>query len=129
MSKVVHKNNKLFGYVMTTGIDKLGQRLVDSGVDVLYFLDPHKDSITLEKALEWLGGKITLVGGVSSLTLNAPDPEIKKHTAEALETLGKTNRFILHPVNSIYPDTSWKGLNTMIETWRKFQSKGSGSQG
>ena len=121
LAKMAHEHNKLFGYVMTTGIDKLGKRLVDSGVDVLYFLDPHKDNITLEKALEWLGGQITLVGGVSSITLDAPASEIKKNTAKAMEILSKTNRFILHPVNSIYPDTPWKGLETMIETWRKFQ--------
>ncbi|MBE3067025.1 MAG: hypothetical protein IMZ73_06300, partial [Chloroflexi bacterium] len=77
--------------------------------------------ITLEKALEWLGGQITLVGGVSSITLDAPASEIKKNTAKAMEIFSKTNRFILHPVNSIYPDTPWKGLETMIETWRKFQ--------
>ena len=121
MAKVAHQHHKLFGYVMTTGIDKLGKRLVDSGVDVLYFLDPHKDNITLERALEWLGDQTTLVGGVSSITLNAPVSEVKNNTAKAMDILGKTNRFILHPVNSIYPDTSWEGLNTMIEEWRKYQ--------
>ena len=121
MAKVAHQHHKLFGYVMTTGIDILGKRLVDSGVDVLYFLDPYKDNITLERALEWLGDQITLVGGVSSITLNAPASEVKNNTAKAMDILGKTNRFILHPVNSIYPDTSWEGLNTMIEEWRKYQ--------
>ena len=121
MAKVAHQHHKLFGYVMTTGIDKLGKRLVDSGVDVLYFLDPNKDNITLERALEWLGDQTTLVGGVSSITLNAPVSEVKNNTAKAMDILGKTNRFILHPVNSIYPDTSWEGLNAMIEEWRKYQ--------
>jgi hypothetical protein len=121
LAKVAHEHNKLFGYVMTTGIDKLGKQLADAGVDVLYFLDPHKDAITLEKARDWLGGQITLVGGVSTLTLDGPASEIERKTADAMEILGKTNRFILHPVDSIYPNTSWEGLETMIETWRKFQ--------
>jgi uroporphyrinogen-III decarboxylase len=124
LAGAAHEQNKPFGYVMTTGIDKLGKRLIDSGVDVLYFLDPHKDTITLEKALDRLGGQITLVGGVSSLTLDAPKQEIEQNTVKAMEILGKTNRFILHPVDSIYPNTPWEGLNTMIETWRCFHEGG-----
>lgn len=121
LASAAHEQNKPFGYVMTTGIDKLGKRLVEAGVDVLYFLDPHKDHITLKKALEWLGGQITLVGGVSSLTLDASRQEIEQNTARALKILGETNRFILHPVDSIFPDTPWEGLKAMIETWRCLQ--------
>lgn len=124
LAGAAHEQNKPFGYVMTTGIDKLGKRLINSGVDVLYFLDPYKDTITLEKALDRLGGQITLVGGVSSLTLDAPKQEIEQNTVKAMEILGKTNRFILHPVDSIFPNTPWEGLHTMIETWRCFHEGG-----
>lgn len=120
-AKAAHQQNKFFGYVMSTGIDRLGKHLIDSGVDVVYFLDPHGDKITIERAAEWLGGHITLVGGVSSLTLGAPAPKIQKATRGAMELLAKTNRFILHPVDSIFPDTSREGLETMINTWRLFQ--------
>jgi uroporphyrinogen-III decarboxylase len=87
---------------------------------VLYFLDSYKDAITLETALDWLGGRITLVGGVSALALDAPRQQIERDTSQALKILGETNRFILHPVDSIFPDTPWEGLHTMIETWRSF---------
>lgn len=121
LAKAAHKHNKFFGYVMSTGIDKLGKHLIDAGVDVLYFLDPHGDKITLERATEWLGGKITLVGGVSSLMLAEPARKIQKDTRAAIQALSKTNRFILHPVDSIFPDTPWEGLEAMIDTWRQFQ--------
>jgi hypothetical protein len=38
-----------------------------------------------------------------------------------METLAKTNRFILHPVDSIFPNTAWESLETMINTWREYQ--------
>jgi uroporphyrinogen-III decarboxylase len=120
LAAAAHERGKPFGYVMTTGIDKLGRRLVEAGVDVLYFLDPYKDAITLGTALDWLGGRITLVGGVSALALDASRQEIERNTGQAMKILGETNRFILHPVDSIFPDTPWEGLNTMIETWRSF---------
>jgi hypothetical protein len=121
LARAAHQHNKFFGYVMSTGIDRLGGHLIDSGVDVLYFLDPHNDKITLERAAQWLGGKITLVGGVSSLTLGDPAPKIQQNTRDVMKSLAQTNRFILHPVDSIFPDTPWDGLETMINTWREFQ--------
>jgi hypothetical protein len=34
--------------------------------------------------------------------------------------LGKTNRFIPHPVDSLYPDTKLEGLKVMIDTWKEY---------
>ena len=45
LAKTAHKYGKKFGYVMTTGIEILGSRLAEAGVDVLYFADPIQDGI------------------------------------------------------------------------------------
>jgi uroporphyrinogen-III decarboxylase len=120
LAKVTHDHGKSYGYVMTTGIKTLGKRLVDAGVDVLYFIDPLADRITLEEARDQLSHQMTVVGGISSLTLSASKPEIEANVRHAMDVLGKTNRFILHPADSIFPDTSWEGLETLINTWKTY---------
>lgn len=121
LSKVAHDHGKSYGYVMTTGIKALGKRLVDAGVDVLYFIDPFADRITLEEARDQLCDRLTVVGGISSLTLSASKLEIEANVRHAMAVLGKTNRFILHPADSIFPDTTWEGLETLINTWKTYQ--------
>jgi len=46
---------------MTTGVETFGSRLADAGVDVLYFIDPVMDSLSLIKARELFGDRMTLV--------------------------------------------------------------------
>ena len=50
LTALAHRHGKKFAYVMTTGVERLGPRLADAGVDVLYFVDPILDRIPLEKA-------------------------------------------------------------------------------
>ena len=40
LAAAAHAHGKKFAYVMTTGVEILGPRLVEAGVDVLYFVDP-----------------------------------------------------------------------------------------
>ena len=35
-----------------------------------------------------------------------------------MNVLGPTNRFILHPMDAVFPDTPWEGVERMIEAWR-----------
>jgi hypothetical protein len=37
----------------------------------------------------------------------------------AVETLAPSGRFILHPVDSLFPDTPWSGVEAMIAAWRE----------
>jgi uroporphyrinogen-III decarboxylase len=100
---------------------RMGPRLADAGVDVLYFVDPIQDRISLEKARQLLGDRMTLVGGTNSLSLSSGDPKrFREEIRRAIEVLGPTNRFILHPADSIFPDTPWEGIKQMIEAWREF---------
>jgi len=46
-----HGQGKKFAYVMTTGVEVLGPRLAEAGVDVLYFID---QPIPSRKGFPWL---------------------------------------------------------------------------
>jgi uroporphyrinogen-III decarboxylase len=106
---------------MSTGVEILGPHLADAGVDVLYFIDPLMDSITLNKAAELFGNRMTVVGGISVISLNEEKEQIREKVKKAIEILGPTNRFILHPVDSLFPDTPWEGVEAMIEAWKEFR--------
>ena len=81
---------------MTTGIEVLGPRLADAGVDVLYFVDPVMDKISLKKAAELFGNRMTMVGGISSVSLNSMNSEkIHREVKEAIESPGAHQSF--HP--------------------------------
>jgi uroporphyrinogen-III decarboxylase len=65
---------------------------------------------------------MTLVGGLSSITLGQRDVDaIERNVRHALDVLGPTNRFILHPVDAIFPDTPWESVQTMIEAWKRWR--------
>lgn len=122
LTSLAHRYGKKFGYTMSTGVDLLGTRLADAGVDVLFFIDPVMDHITNLKARELFGNRMTVVGGISSVDLSSGDIEkIRHEVRDAMEVLGPTNRFILHPVDSLFPDTPWKSIEAVIEAWRQYQ--------
>ena len=122
LTALAHKHGKKFGYVMTTGITTLGPRLADAGVDGLYFVDPVQDDITLEQALDCIGGRMTIVGGTNALTVGSRDKKrIDEEVKRAIDVLGPTNRFILHPVDALFPDTPWEGVELLIEAWQKYR--------
>ncbi len=122
LCELAHRHGKKFGYVMTTGVERLGARLAAAGVDVLYFVDPLQDHFPLEKARRLLGEGMTLVGGVNVLTLASADREqIRATVRRAIESLAPGGRFILHPLDSLFPDTPWEGVEAMIEAWKEFR--------
>lgn len=118
LTALAHRHGKKFGYVMTTGVETLGPRLADAGVDLLYFVDPVQDGIALQTVRDTLASRMTVVGGTNALTLQSGETgRIRDEVRRAIDTLGSTNRFILHPVDAIFPDTPWAGVETMIEAW------------
>ena len=120
LASLAHQHGKKYAYVMTTGVEAFGPLLAEAGVDILYFVDPVQDRITLERARELLGDRMTLVGGINSLSLASGDRQrIRWEVQQAIRVLGPTHRFILHPVDALFPDTPWSGVETMIEAWQE----------
>jgi hypothetical protein len=123
LADMTHRHGKTFCYTVTTGIEILGPRLVDAGVDVLYFVDTLLDGISLQKARDLLGSKMCLVGGANAITLGTKDPKmIGDEVRQSVAALGPTGRFILHPIDALFPDTPWEGVEMLIEAWEKVRS-------
>jgi hypothetical protein len=121
LAALAHRHGKLFAYVMTTGVERLGPRLADAGVDVLYFVDPVQDRLSLERARDLLAGRMTLAGGVSALTLASGDgARIRDEVRRAIEVLGPSGRFVLQPVDALFPDTPWAAVEQLIEAWQAY---------
>ncbi|MHB9134366.1 MAG: uroporphyrinogen decarboxylase family protein [Armatimonadota bacterium] len=121
LAALAHRHGKPFAYVMTTGVEILGPRLADAGVDVLYFADPVQDRLSLETARA-LSERMTLVGGTNALSLASGDrTRIRDEVRQAIDILGPTNRFILHPVDAVFPDTPWEGIEWLIEAWQEYR--------
>lgn len=122
LAALVHKHGKKFSYTVTTGVEKLGPKLADAGVDLLCFVDPVLDGLSLEKAKELFQGRITMVGGTNALSLASGNPKrIGDEIRRAIDVLGPTNRFILQPTDAIFPDTPQAGVVQMIEAWKQYR--------
>jgi len=122
LTALAHKHGKKSAYVMTTGVEMLGPRLADAGVDVLYFVDPVLDKLSCRKAAELFGDRMTMVGGLNSnMLVECKNQKIRDEVREALDVLGPTNRFILHPVDSLFPDVPWESVACMIGAWKDYQ--------
>jgi hypothetical protein len=120
LTALAHRHGRPFAYVMTTGVERLGPRLADAGVDVLYFVDPVQDRVSLQRVRQELAGRMTLVGGTNALSLAAGSRErVRREVGDAVATLGPTNRFVLHPVDALFPDTPSAGVEWLIEAWRE----------
>ena len=108
---------------MTSGVKPLLHYLADALVDLYYWADPVQGNIDLETIRERLGGKVAIAGGVNApLTLGKGSPEeIRRAVVDAIEILGPGG-FILEPVDSLFPDTPWAAVKTMIDTWKELQT-------
>jgi len=117
---MVHQAGLRFAYVMTTGVMPMLEMLKEADIDLLYFVDPVQDNVDLKLLKKQVGGKFALAGGVSSsLTLRKSSPqEIREAVHNAVKTLG-ADGFILSPVDALFPDTPWKSVKTMIESWHE----------
>ena len=120
LADLSHRHGKKFCYTVTTGVEVLGPRLADAGVDVLYFIDPLLDGIPMEKARDLLGSRMCLVGGTNAITLATKDRRvIEAEVNQAVSILGPGGRFILHPIDALFPDTPWEGVEMLIKAWEK----------
>ena len=121
LAALAHGHGKKFAYTVTTGVEKLGPRIADAGVDLLYFVDPVLDGISPETARDLFSDRMTVAGGTNALSLASGDPKrIRDEVARAIEVLGPTNRFILQPTDAIFPDTPQEGLEQLIEAWKEY---------
>ncbi len=117
---LAHDADARFAYTMTTGAMHMADVLLESGIDLLYYIDPAVDKSDLGLVKNKFGGRIALAGGISTaLTLSSGSrDDIRDAVRRSVCALGPDN-FILAPVDALFPDTPWSGIEAMIEAWRE----------
>jgi uroporphyrinogen-III decarboxylase len=120
LTDMVHDAGLKFAYTMTTGVPVFVEELAGAGVDLLYYADPEQEHFDLADLKDKIAGRFCVAGGIStSLTLNAADIlTVKQKTSEVLRKMGR-KRFILSPVDALFPDTPYRNLEAMIEQWKE----------
>ena len=118
--EIVHQSGALFAYVMTTGLMAMLDELKEAKIDLLYFVDPVQDTINMREFKERVGGAFAVAGGVNSgVTLGSgKQDDIKNSVFSAIETFGKDEKFILSPVDALFPDTPEESFETMVNAWK-----------
>jgi hypothetical protein len=116
--EIAHQAGALFAYVMTTGVMALLDELKEANIDLLYFVDPVQDKIEMEEFKKRVDGAFAVAGGINSgVTLgNGSRYEIKDAVYSAIENLGP-ERFILSPVDALFPDTPAESFEALILAW------------
>ncbi|MGQ9609805.1 MAG: uroporphyrinogen decarboxylase family protein [bacterium] len=117
---MVHQAGLLFAYVMTTGAMFMLDILKESGIDLLYFIDPVQDKININEFKQKVNGTFAVAGGVNSGVILAKGDvkEIKDAVHSAIKALGP-DRFILSPVDALFPDTPEQSFEVMMQAWRE----------
>ena len=86
---------------------------------VLYYVDPGQDGLPVAEARDLLGDRMTLCGGINALALQGDRERIRADVRAACEVLGPTHRFVLQPVDAVFPDTPWEGMEALIRAWEE----------
>lgn len=120
MAELIHQANLKYAYTMTTGVINFLEDLENAGVDLLYFIDPEQDKINLNEVKEKLRGNITVAGGInSSISLMKGNSEEIRHIVHNTINILRNKKFILSPVDALFPDTPWENVKTMIDVWKE----------
>jgi len=120
-AELVHRAGAKFGYIITRNILPLLDVLKETGIDIIWGVDPVQDNMDLMIVKGKAGGDICLWGGVNSyITLGQTDEEIKRSVRKAIECLAPGGGFILSAVDAVLDEVPSEGLGSMIEAWREF---------
>jgi len=124
LASLTHQAGARFAYTMTTGVLDLADLLLESGIDLLYFVDPVQDGADLSSVKAAFDGRIAIAGGVNSgVTLaSGSRDEIRQAVHAAVHTLAPGGGFILAPVDALFPDTPWSSVEAMIDAWREVRA-------
>jgi len=119
---LAHRHKIRFGYSMASGVMPLIEAIKESGVDLLYGIDPIQGGFDMKRVKDETDGKICLWGGVNAhVTLELGSAgDVRNAVRNAISTLGPNGGFILSSVGAIYPEVPIEGIEAMIRAWQEF---------
>jgi len=118
---LIHGGGKHMSYLLTEGQGQYTKELKESGVDVLYYVDPRMvKGKGLEGLRDELGDVMSFWGGVNNeVTLRSCNAErIEAEVKKSIEILGAKNGLILSAGAGMH--TRVEAIQYMIDAWRKF---------
>jgi hypothetical protein len=119
-ARLAHEHGAKFGYIMTSNCMPILEDIREAGVDAIIGVDPG--AWDLEEAVQKLGGRVCLWGGVNGhLTVELGTAEaVRAEVRRALEVLSLEGGFILSPVDNVreYTATSKANVAALIDEWR-----------
>ncbi|MEW6092922.1 MAG: uroporphyrinogen decarboxylase family protein [Chloroflexota bacterium] len=117
---LAHEHGARFGYILTSSAMPLLEPIIETGVDVLIGVDPLK--YDLGRAVELSDRKLSLWGGVNGpLTVELGTPnQVAREVEACLDIAGKTNGFILSPVDNVRELSPEAEANilALIKAWK-----------
>lgn len=124
-TRLCHQGSAHFCYILTSGSSMIIDDLVEAGVDSIRGIDPVQGKEqNLREVKEKAAGRLALWGGINSaVTLHhGSEDEIRKAVVDSINILGTQGGFVLHPVDSIFSDTPWENVQTLISVWKEVRS-------
>jgi hypothetical protein len=120
-AEVVHGAGVKFGYIISRNLMPLLEGIKETGVDIIWGVDPVQDDVDLKRVKEVAGEGICLWGGVNSyVTLGQGDEVIRESVRDAIRFLAPGGGFILSAVDAVLGEVPSEGLKVMIEAWREY---------
>jgi uroporphyrinogen decarboxylase len=124
LTNMVHQGGRLMAYTMSTAMGPFLDTLARIGYDLHYHVDPVQGKADLRQVKATLGRRTALAGGMNSaVTLErGSDAEIRRAVQQAVEILAPGGRFLLEPVDGLFPTTPWHSVEVLIEAWREVRN-------
>jgi len=119
--ELAHQGRVKHCMLVDTGIMPLLGILKETGIDVLWGVDPVQGGADLKRVKEELGDKVCLWGGMNSaVTLSqGTKEEIRAAVKDAIATLAPGGGFVLSPVDCLYEDAPSENIAALLEAWRE----------
>lgn len=98
------------------------EMIADTGVDALEPLDPL-GGVRVDDAVRRIGDRVTLKGGVNTLTLlNGTPDDVRRESLDILNAAaGRCRGFILGSGDDIPRDTPFENIDAMVQTAAEFE--------
>jgi uroporphyrinogen decarboxylase len=119
---LVHQAGLKYEYIQTIRPQALVREYLETGIDVLWGVDPVQGDADLALLKRECGGRVCFIGGVNSYVTvgRGSREEVRTAVREAIHTLAPGGGFALLLVDSVGQQVPWSHVEWAIEDWREF---------
>jgi len=121
--EIVQSRGIKFRYIMAIGLTHISDILRESGIDIVYGVDPIVERRSPQEIASRLGENICVWGGISeAVTVQQGSfDEIRRAVRDAIKAFAPGGGYVLSTIGSFYTKEAWvKKGPIIIETWRRY---------